>query len=306
MKLSRFPLLWPIAVLAVGVSSGIGQTNVSAPQNASRPAPGNAVRGNARPTNSNAQYVRRGPVNVGQRPSPVPPQMQVQPLTNLRPNYQRYPRQSNRRLAARATQQDLEAVRPMQSESGVLAKNDVAENQLPLAKAPPNAKIEVQRDPRPQGIPDTLGAREARKTADGSQRRKGNSNDHRDYFDALRRHRHEWHDRDWWKRNCNTIVFITGGYYFLDASYWYPAWGYDPANSYYDYDGPIYTYGNLLPDQVIANVQAALQDAGYYFGAVTGSLGAETRAALLNFQRDQGLIATGAIDEPTVEALGLY
>ena len=54
---------------------------------------------------------------------------------------------------------------------------------------------------------------------------------------------------------CNTVVFVTGGYYFLDASYWYPAWGYDPSNSYYDYDGPIYTYGNLLPDQVIANVQ---------------------------------------------------
>ena len=32
----------------------------------------------------------------------------------------------------------------------------------------------------------------------------------------------------------------------------------------------------------------------------------ETRAALANFQRDQGLIVTGAIDEPTVEALGLY
>jgi Putative peptidoglycan binding domain len=126
------------------------------------------------------------------------------------------------------------------------------------------------------------------------------------YSDALRRNWHEWHDRDWWKQNCNTIVFVTGGYYFLDASYWYPAYGYDPLNSYYDYDGPIYTYSNLLPDQVIANVQAALQDAGYYFGAITGSLSVETRAALVNFQRDQGLIVTGAVDEPTVEALGLY
>ncbi len=105
--------------------------------------------------------------------------------------------------------------------------------------------------------------------------------------------------------NCNTIVFVTGGYYFLDASYWYPAWGYDPANSYYDYNGPIYTYGNLPPDQVIANVQTALQDAGYYFGAITGSLSVETRVALVNYQRDQGLSVTGAIDEPTVDALGL-
>jgi hypothetical protein len=126
------------------------------------------------------------------------------------------------------------------------------------------------------------------------------------YSDALRRNWHEWHNRDWWRQHCNNIVLVTGGYYFLDASYWYPAYGYDPLNSYYDYDGPIYTYGNLLPDQVIANVQGALQDAGYYFGPVTGSLSVETRAALANFQRDQGLIVTGAIDEPTVEALGLY
>jgi len=126
------------------------------------------------------------------------------------------------------------------------------------------------------------------------------------YSDALRRNWHGWHNRDWWRQHCNNIVFVTGGYYFLDASYWYPAYGYDPLSNYYDYDGPIYTYSNLLPDQVIANVQAALQDAGYYFGSVTGSLSVETRAALANFQRDQGLIITGAIDEPTVEALGLY
>jgi putative peptidoglycan binding protein len=309
MKLSRFPLLWSIAMLAVGISTGTGQTNVPVPQNALRAVPGNAVRGsNVRPNNSNPQHGRRGPANVSQRPlNPVATQMQSQPPTNFRPNYQRYTRQLNHRPAATATRQDLAAVPPTQPGSDVLAKNDVAENQLPLANAPPNAKIEVQRDPRPQeGAPDTLTAREARKTGDRAQHHKGNGSNHRNYFDALRTHRHEWHDRDWWKRNCNTIVFVTGGYYFLDASYWYPAWGYDPANSYYDYDGPIYTYGNLLPDQVIANVQGALQDAGYYFGAVTGSLSVETRTALVNFQRDQGLIVTGAIDEPTVQALGLY
>ncbi len=86
----------------------------------------------------------------------------------------------------------------------------------------------------------------------------------------------------------------------------YPAYGYDPLNSYYDYDGPVYTYSNLLPDEVIANVQTALQDAGYYFGAITGSLSLEMRAALANFQRDYGLQITGAIDEATVETLGLY
>jgi peptidoglycan hydrolase-like protein with peptidoglycan-binding domain len=92
----------------------------------------------------------------------------------------------------------------------------------------------------------------------------------------------------------------------LDAGYWYPALGYDPFNNYYDYDGPVYTYGNLLPDQVIANVQEALQEAGYYGGPITGSLNVETRAAIANFQRDYGLLITGAIDQPTIESLGLY
>jgi hypothetical protein len=126
-------------------------------------------------------------------------------------------------------------------------------------------------------------------------------------FDAaFSSHWHEWHDRNWWHDHCQTIVFVNTGYYFLDGSYWYPAYGYDPMQTYYDYDGPVYTYSNLLPDEVIANVQTALQGAGYYVGQITGSLGVDTRAAIANFQRDSGLQITGAIDEDTVGALGLY
>jgi hypothetical protein len=132
-----------------------------------------------------------------------------------------------------------------------------------------------------------------------------NKKDHVSHDEASRRHWHEWHDRNWWHNHCETIVFVTTGYYFLDGSYWYPAYGYDPLQTYYDYDGPVYTYSNLLPDEVIANVQTALQDAGYYFGSITGSLSVDTRAAIANFQRDYGLPITGAIDEETVEALGL-
>ena len=130
-------------------------------------------------------------------------------------------------------------------------------------------------------------------------------NDRLNYSDAFRRHWHEWHDHNWWHDHCDTIVVVNTGYYFLDGSYWYPAWGYDPLQTYYDYDGPVYTYSNLLPDEVIANVQVALQDAGYYVGAITGSLSLEMRAALANFQRDYGLPITGALDEATVETLGL-
>ena len=41
-------------------------------------------------------------------------------------------------------------------------------------------------------------------------------------------------------------------------------------NAYYAWDGPIYAYNRLPPDQVIANVQAALQQQGYYHGEVDG------------------------------------
>ena len=121
---------------------------------------------------------------------------------------------------------------------------------------------------------------------------------------ASRQDRHEWHDRDWWRRHFRTIVFVLGGYYYWDDGYWYPALGYDPNYSY-GYDGPIYAYGNLLPDQVIANVQTQLQQDGYYSGAITGSLDAATQAAIANYQRDQGLVVTATVDEPTVESLGL-
>lgn len=132
-----------------------------------------------------------------------------------------------------------------------------------------------------------------------------NKKDRIGYDEAFRRHWHERHDRNWWHDHCQTIVFVNTGYYFLDGSYWYPAYGYDPLQTYYDYDGPVYTYSNLLPDEVIANVQTALQGAGYYYGPITGSLSVDTRAAIANFQRDYGLQITGAIDEDTVQALGL-
>jgi hypothetical protein len=125
------------------------------------------------------------------------------------------------------------------------------------------------------------------------------------YADAMRHYRHERHERDWWKQHYVVIVLVGGGYYYHDSGYWYPAWGYDPNYERYDYDGPIYTYGNLLPDQVIVNVQRALKELGYYAGDVNGSLGVNTRNALTAYQQDYGLDPTGVVDEPTVRALGL-
>ena len=144
------------------------------------------------------------------------------------------------------------------------------------------------------------------KPAGNNPRTGKTTNDNRDsYAEAMQRYQHERHDQDWWKQHYVVIVLVGGGYYYQDSGYWYPAWGYDPNYERYDYDGPIYTYGNLLPDQVIVNVQNALKALGYYAGDVNGSLGVNTRNALTAYQQDYGLDATGIIDEPTVRALGL-
>jgi Putative peptidoglycan binding domain len=121
---------------------------------------------------------------------------------------------------------------------------------------------------------------------------------------AFRNYRPVWHDRSWWHSHYNRVVFVYGGWYYWNAGWWYPAWGYAP-NSYYAYDGPIYGYNSLPPDQVVANVQAALQAQGYYQGEVDGLLGPLTREAIAGYQADHGLYTTSAIDQPTLQSLGM-
>jgi hypothetical protein len=124
-------------------------------------------------------------------------------------------------------------------------------------------------------------------------------------YTAFRNYHSEWHDQGWWHNHYhNNITFVFGAPYFFNAGYWYPAWGYYP-NAYYAWDGPIYAYNHLPPDQVIANVQAALQEQGYYQGEVDGLIGPLTREALANYQRDHGLYETASIDQPTLESLGM-
>jgi putative peptidoglycan binding protein len=128
------------------------------------------------------------------------------------------------------------------------------------------------------------------------------------WYEASRRFNwRERHDRSWWRHHHGNTRFVLfgGGYYFWDNNYWYPAYGYDPAYSRYTYDEPIYGYNNYDPGQVISNVQIQLQNEGYYDGEVDGQIGPMTREALARYQADHGLYVTRAIDEPTLEALGL-
>jgi hypothetical protein len=125
-------------------------------------------------------------------------------------------------------------------------------------------------------------------------------------YEVFRTYHPEWHDQGWYRQRYTRVELIGGGYYYFNNGYWYPAWGFDSAAAYYPYDGPIYVgHRAEPPDRVIADVQAELQQMGYYQGEVDGLVGPLTRQALRDYQADHGLTVTEAIDEPTLDALQL-
>jgi hypothetical protein len=126
------------------------------------------------------------------------------------------------------------------------------------------------------------------------------------HYEVFRSYHPEWHDQGWYHSHYARVELIAGGYYFFNNGYWFPAWGYSPSAQYYAYDAPIYVGQRAVPpDQVIADVQALLQQMGYYTGEVDGLLGPLTREALTAYQADQGLTTTAVIDQPTLDSLGL-
>jgi hypothetical protein len=152
--------------------------------------------------------------------------------------------------------------------------------------------------PKPQQVPAV--------TFNQNYRIQGSESWQGPQYEVFRAYRPERHDQGWYRSHYNRVELIGGGYYYWNNGYWYPAWGYDPSVEYYAYDAPIYV-GHTAepPDRVIADVQAELQEMGYYTGEVDGLLGPLTREALAAYQADQGLVATAVIDEPTLDSLGL-
>jgi hypothetical protein len=152
--------------------------------------------------------------------------------------------------------------------------------------------------PKPQQVPAVTYNQNYR--IQGSDRWQGQQ------YEVFRSYHPEWHDQGWYHSRYNRVELIGGGYYFWNNGYWYPAWGYDSSAQYYAYDGPIYVGQRAEPpDKVIADVQAVLQQMGYYRGEVDGLLGPMTREALAAYQGDQGLTQTAAIDEPTLQSLDM-
>jgi hypothetical protein len=151
--------------------------------------------------------------------------------------------------------------------------------------------------PKPQQVPAV--------TYNQNYRIQGSESWQGPQYEVFRAYRPEWHDEGWYRSRYPRVELIGGGYYYWNSGYWYPAYGYDPVYSSYEYDGPIYGYNNLPPGQVVTNVQSALQQQGYYRGEIDGSIGPVTRSALRRYQRDNGLRITAAIDRPTLASLGM-
>jgi hypothetical protein len=158
--------------------------------------------------------------------------------------------------------------------------------------------VNFKAQPRPDKVPPVTFNVNYR--IEGSDRWQGPQ------YEVYRSYHPERHERNWYHSHYNRVELIGGGYYYWNNGYWYPAWGYDPSAEYYAYDAPIYVgHRAEPPDRVIADVQAELQQMGYYRGEVDGLLGPLTREALTAYQADQGLTPTAVIDEPTLESLGM-
>src|SRR5438034_661409 len=136
--------------------------------------------------------------------------------------------------------------------------------------------------PKPQQVPAVTFNQNYR--IEGSDRWQGAQ------YEVFRSYHPERHDQGWYRSRYNRVELIGGGYYFWNNGYWYPAWGYSPSAEYYAYDGPIYVgHRAEPPDRVIADVQAELQQVGYYQPPVEALVGPMTRQALTAYQADQGL-----------------
>jgi len=158
--------------------------------------------------------------------------------------------------------------------------------------------VNFKAQPRPDKVPAV--------TFNQSYRIQGSESWQGPQYEVFRSYHPERHDRGWYSSHYTRVELIGGGYYYWNNGYWYPAWGYDPGAEYYAYDAPIYVgHRAEPPDRVIADVQAELQQMGYYRGEVDGLLGPLTREAITAYQADQGLTVTAVIDEPTLDSLGM-
>ena len=117
--------------------------------------------------------------------------------------------------------------------------------------------------------------------------------------------------------NNSWFIFDLGffpwyGWDYYPYDYYYPSsyYGYDPG--VYDqgvdanyYDQGSYGSSDQSADSSVAAAQDRLARQGYYRGAIDGVFGPETQRAIMRYQNDHGLGATGYLTMETRQSLGL-
>jgi hypothetical protein len=154
---------------------------------------------------------------------------------------------------------------------------------------------------------------------------------------AAERHDGNWH-RDWDRHHAHfhhnrVFVFVDGFWWGLYPWDYYPYYAYGYPYDYYgdypynysgypsDYYGGYYPYdyyqgyndydsSYASPEQdannpTVSAVQSQLAKLGYYNGAIDGTLGDQTEAALARYQEDRDLSVTGTVDAATLQSLGI-
>jgi hypothetical protein len=216
---------------------------------------------------------------------------------NGKKNQSKAERQTAKAANEAQTAKAPNAGKPNQAKTAAVADRNAAKGKSAKNKPVKPQRFNIAKQPNTAKAPPVKFQQGRR--IQGSQNWQGQQ------YTVFRNYKSEWHDQNWWRGHYgNNITFAFGAPYYWNAGYWFPAWGYNP-NAYYAWDGPIYAYNRLPPDQVIANAQAALQQQGYYHGEVDGLIGPLTRGAIADYQRDHGLYMTSTIDQPTLQSLGI-
>jgi hypothetical protein len=108
-----------------------------------------------------------------------------------------------------------------------------------------------------------------------------------------------WNQNNQYYWNNHNYGWYNGGWLIIDA-------GFNPYYANNGYYGNGYSnYGYSSGGSTVANVQSSLATQGYYRGAIDGINGPGTRNAIANYQGDNGLRATGRIDDPLLQSLGI-
>jgi hypothetical protein len=130
---------------------------------------------------------------------------------------------------------------------------------------------------------------------------------------AAERHDGNWH-RDWDRDHAHfhhnrVFVFVDGLWWGLYPWDYYPYYAYGYPYDYYqgynDYDSSYASPEQDANNPTVSAVQSQLAKLGYYNGAIDGTLGDQTEAALARYQEDRDLSVTGTVDAATLQSLGI-